>query len=378
MKPNTLLLILQLITASFQATLSAQSPALPPPPSPSDIPQPGPQTENAYQPTPIVPGGVVVPLFPPNHPYLDQKRIREPEKYGSYSEPFLGYIVNIHNPSIEFHRASGAINTGTCVILAAGGGHHNLNVVGEGANIVPFLTSNGINAVILRNRLRSDGYQPKVDGFHDAHQAIKLVRGYADTWNLDPDKIGLIGFSAGAELAAATALYYENYDAENQNANNPLSGISSRPDFTGLIYPGPSPFAFKETAVIPRDAPPSFFASAGWGDWIHALWAVEYFDALLKDGVPNCEIHIYARGVHPGDSGQAEQAPATAGINARAGVAFGQWERSFLQWLNDLGFLEKAGTETLAARDTARNLNRSNPYETLQKRIQERSSNDEE
>ncbi|EDY80782.1 hypothetical protein VDG1235_399 [Verrucomicrobiia bacterium DG1235] len=347
----------------------SQTATLPEPPPPADVPAPGPQTDAPYAPTPILPAGIVIPLYPANSPYLDQSRIHEAETYGSYNPPHLGYIVNIHNPSIEFHAANGAVNTGATVILAAGGGHNNLNVVGEGANIVPFLTANGINAAILRNRLRSDGYEPKTDGVHDAQQAIKLVRAHADHWNLDPKRIGIVGFSAGAELAASAALHYEEFDSKNDTPSNPLAKISSRPDFIGLVYPGPSPFAFGGAADIPRDAPPAFFATPGWGDWIHALWADDYFTALHHDGVPNVELHIYARGVHPGDRGQAEQAPATAGISSRDGVAFGKWQDSYLHWMSDLGFLQKPGLETLAARDIARNLDRPNRYEEMQKRI---------
>lgn len=359
---------LTFILAIPTALLSAQASSLPDSPQPTGIQTPGPQTDGPYQPTPLLPGGIVVPLYSPDHPYLDHDRIHEPETYGSYSEPFLGYVANIHNPSIEFHAASGAVNTGTCVILAAGGGHQKLGVAGEGTKIVPLLTANGINAIILRNRLESDGYDSEVEGVRDAHQAVKLTRSYADQWDIDPQKIGMVGFSAGAELTAATALFYDDYDLQVPEGKERLTDVTSRPDFVGLVYPGPSPFAFGDEAEIPRDAPPVFLASPGWGDWIHALWAVEFFDALHKDGVPNCEIHIYARGVHPGDQGQAEQAPATAGINSRNGVAFGQWERSFFHWLDDLGFMDEPGQETLAARDVARNLDRKNPYEALQQR----------
>ena len=101
----------------------------------------------------------------------------------------------------------------------------------------------GINTVILRNRLRSDGYEPKIDGVNDALQAIKLVRAYAKEWKLDPNKIGIMGFSAGAELAAAATLKWEEFDRQNDRPDNPLAKVSARPDFAGIIYPGPSPFS---------------------------------------------------------------------------------------------------------------------------------------
>ena len=337
-----------------------------------DVPAPGPSTDAPYAPQAIVPNGVVIPLYPPDSPYLNQERIHEAETYGSYSAPKLGYIVNIHNPSIEFHSGNGSLNTGAAVIVAAGGGHNNLNVVGEGADVVPYFASHGISTIILRNRLRSDGYDPRTDGVHDMQQAIKLVRAYADDWNINPHKIGILGFSAGAELVASAGLFYDEFDATNDVAGNPLAKISSRPDFLGLVYPGPSPFFAGGSPEIPRDAPPAFFASPGWGDWIHALWATEYFTALLNDGVPNVEMHIYARGVHPGDRGKEGQAPATAGITSRDGVAFGKWQERYLDWMRDLGFMDKSDAETRAAQDIAANLERVNPYETMMKRMAER------
>ena len=73
----------------------------------------------------------------------------------------INSIVHIHNPSIEVHRVEGGLNTGAAVILIAGGGHNTLNVGGEGADFVPFFANFGVNTIILRSRLRSDGYNPQ-------------------------------------------------------------------------------------------------------------------------------------------------------------------------------------------------------------------------
>jgi endo-1,4-beta-xylanase len=270
----------------------------------------------------------------------------------------IASIVSIHNPSIEFHPGNRAMNTGVAIILAAGGGHRTLNVGGEGADFVHFFANHGVNTVILRNRLRSDGYEPKTDGVYDAQQAIKLVRAHAKDWHLDPNKIGIMGFSAGAELAAAASLQAGEFDQKNDVPKNPLAKVSSRPDFVGIIYPGPSPFTRGATPPIPRDAPPAFITCSGWGDWIHAIWADEYFNALLKDGVPNVEMHIYARGHHPGDKVGPDEPPSTGGLTNRGFIAYGTWPDRFIDWFRDLGFLGKPGVETLAAKDVAANINR--------------------
>src|SRR5580700_9609923 len=227
-----------LLTLTLAAAIAmAQVPhaALPPLPAPQAVPKPGPPaTEGAYAPQPILPGGIVVPLFPPNSPYLKADKIKEPEVYNmSTTVPGrINSIVSIHNPSIEVHTVDRGLNTGAAVILAAGG-----------------------------------GYNPQTDEVYDALQAIRLVRAYAKEWNIDPNKIGIMGFSAGAELSAPAAVQFPEFDAKNNDPSDPLAGITSRPDFVGIIYPGPSPFTRNRTAPpIPRNVPPAFITCGGSGD----------------------------------------------------------------------------------------------------------------
>jgi endo-1,4-beta-xylanase len=302
-----------------------------------------------------LPGGVVLALYPPNSPFLKTPRIGEPEQYNmSQAVPGrINSIVNIHNPSIEVHTVEGGINTGAVVILAAGGGHNTLNVGSEAADFVPYFYNHGVNTVILRNRLRRDGYDPQTDEVYDALQAIRLVRAYAPQWHLDPHKIGIMGFSAGAELAAAAAVLFDGFDKKNSDPSDPLASVSSRPDFAGLIYPGPSPFARNRTAPpIPRDVPPAFVVCAGSGDRGHAIWAMDYFSAMLAIGVPNIEMHIYGNGRHPGDP-LPDGSRMSGGLTDRRFIPFGTWQDRFIDWFRDLGFLEKPGVETKAAKDVA-------------------------
>ena len=188
---------------------------------------------------------------------------------------------------------------------------------------------------------------------NDAQQSIRLVRAYAKEWNIDPNKIGIMGFSAGAELASAAAVLYDDFDKKNSDPGDPLAGISSRPDFVGIIYPGPTPFARNRAAPpIPRNVPPSFIASGGSDDQIHAIWADEYFAAMLAVRVPNLEMHIYANGSHPGDL-LRDGSRMSGGLTDRSGIPFGTWQFRFIDWFRDLGFLEPPGVETKAAKDIA-------------------------
>jgi endo-1,4-beta-xylanase len=344
-------------TAIFLLTLAgayAQT-LLPPLPAPMSIPKPGPVTDGPYAPQPILPGGVVVPLYPPGSPFLKAGRVREAEVYNmSQTVPGrINSIVNIHNPSIEFHPVDRGLNTGAVVILVAGGGHNTLNVGSESADFVPFFYNYGVNTVILRNRLRKDGYIAEVDAVNDALQAIRTVRAYAKQWNIDPDKIGMMGFSAGAELAAPAAVLFGDFDKKNNGSGDPLAGVTSRPDFVGIIYPGPSPFAKNRTPPpVPRNAPPAFVVCGGSGDRVHALWAMEYFSAMLGIGVPNIEMHIYGNGRHPGDP-LPDGSRMSGGLTDRNDTPFGTWQFRFIDWFRDLGFLQKPGVETKAAKDSA-------------------------
>ncbi len=270
---------------------------------------------------------------------LRADKVNEAEKFNmSQSVPGrVNSIVNIHNPSIEFHSVDKSLNTGAVVILVPGGGHNTLNVGSEGADFVPFFYNYGVNTVILRNRLRHDGYVVQTDAVNDAKQAVRVVREHAKEWGLDEKKIGMMGFSAGAELAASAAVFFDQ---------------DSRLDFVGIIYPGPTPFAKKATPAIPPNVPPAFIACGGSGDKVHATWAIEYFNAMLDLGVPNIEMHIYGNGRHPGDA-LPDGSHMSGGLTDRGGIPFGTWQYRFIDWFRDLGFLQKPGVETKAAKDVA-------------------------
>jgi acetyl esterase/lipase len=332
-------------------------------PAPLGVPKPGVSTDAPYAPQPILPGGLVVALYPPGSAFLNKDRVREAEQYNmSQSVPGrINSIVNIHNPSIEVHTVDHGLNTGAAVILVPGGGHNTLNVGSEGADFVPFFYNYGVTTIILRSRLRRDGYNPRTDEVYDAQQSIRLVRAHAKEWNIDPNKIGIMGFSAGAELATAAAVLYDDFDKKNSDPGDPLAGISSRPDFVGVIYPGPTPFARNRVAPpIPRNVPPSFIASAGSDDQVHAIWADEYFAAMLALRVPNLEMHIYANGRHPGDV-LRDGSHMTGGLTDRNGIPFGTWQFRFIDWFRDLGFLQKPDVETKAAKDIAFYLTQPTP-----------------
>ncbi|QDU23492.1 alpha/beta hydrolase [Urbifossiella limnaea] len=310
--------------------------ALAAPAQPADAAKP-------FVPQPVLPGGVVLPLYPADSPRLKKDRLHEAERYNTTLKDKAGptrSVINVHNPSVEVHLVGDAPgNTGSVVIVAPGGGHNILWVGPEGADFVAFFRKHGVSTVVLRNRLRVDGYEPTTDAVNDAFQAVRLVRSRAAEWKLDPARVGIMGFSAGAELAAPAALFYDDFARANGGPGDPLAKVSARPDFVGIIYPGPTPFTRDPATRVPRDVPPSFLATAGSGDRVHALWATDYFSAMLKAGVPNLEMHVYGNGGHGG------------GLTARGGIPFGTWPDRYVEWFRDLGFLGQPGVRTKAAAD---------------------------
>jgi hypothetical protein len=147
--------VLLLSAALSAAHAQTAERALPGLPAPLAIPKPGAAGEGPYAPQAILPGGVVVPLYPPGSPLLKADRVREPEQYNmSQTVPGrIASIVNIHNPSIEFHPVDKPLNTGAVVILVAGGGHNTLNVGTESADFAPFFYNYGVLSVRLRSAM---------------------------------------------------------------------------------------------------------------------------------------------------------------------------------------------------------------------------------
>ena len=314
--------------------------------SPQLIPQPGPVTDQPYAPQALMAGGIVIPVWPPDSPMLNHERVHEAEVYEM--DPQIPGRVrtmsNVHNPSIEVHPVAKNQNTGAAIIVIAGGGNKRLFVGGESCDIVSYLFNYGVTGIILRPRLRADGYNAEIDSVNDTLQAIRLVRKYAEKWGIDPHKIGVMGFSAGGEQASGASLGYPTFDAAQHKPDDSLAGVSARPGFTALIYTGPSILTANPKAPIPIDVPPAFIASASYGGKRHTIWSTDYYMAMLRIEVPNIELHLYGSGGHGG------------GITDRGGIPFGTWLDRFIDWFRDLGFLQKPGIPTKAAQDTAAQL----------------------
>lgn len=232
-------------------------------------------------------------------------------------------LSNIHHPSITTYLPSKEKATGVAVIIAPGGGHRELWITHEGYNIAGWLSERGVAAFVLKYRLARDTnstYSIDKDELADIQRAIRLVRSRAKEWNVDTAKIGVMGFSAGGEVAALSAMRFDN---GNANAADAIDRESSRPAFQGLIYPGST----GRYEIVPN-APPVFLVG-GYNDRADIAQGVaEVYLKYKKANIP-AELHIYSNAGH--------------GFGIRQGNtgAVAGWIDRFYDWLSDRGFLKK-------------------------------------
>jgi endo-1,4-beta-xylanase len=277
------------------------------------------------EPPPLTPGAKVVDLWPADSPQLKNLAgYDQPEKLVTQPDrpDYIQSLSNVHNPSIEVHLAPPDKANGMAIIVSPGGGNTKLMVGLEGTDIAAWLNSLGISAFIERYRLRP--YGSGTDALADTQRSIRLVRASASEWNIDPKRIGIMGFSAGGEQAARVAM---KYDAGDPSAADPVQRVSCRPDFVVLVYAGwAKPFDLSE---IPKDAPPAFCTVAGVDDYFHSSETMDFVSAWLKAKIP-VELHVYGHGGHGN------------GIKPRNGIPFGTWPNRFVDWITDLGMMKPA------------------------------------
>jgi acetyl esterase/lipase len=247
-------------------------------------------------------------------------------------------------PAITVYMPANATGPMTAVIIAPGGSYARLSMVNEGRLPASYLNSLGIAAFVLRYRLGPQYHHPIELG--DAQRAIRTVRSRAAEWHIAPDRIGIMGFSAGGHLASSASTHAE---AARPDAPDPIDRVSSRPDFAVLGYPvisfvepfthqgsktnllgeNPDPAlarSLSSETQVTATTPPAFIYHTNADTVVPVENAVAYFLALRRAGVP-AEMHVFRNGPH--GTGLAQQDPALA-----------EWPRLLANWLRVSGFLK--------------------------------------
>jgi acetyl esterase/lipase len=246
------------------------------------------------------------------------------------------YINNVSIPTMTVYKPI-AKNTGAAVIVFPGGGYQILAIDLEGTEVCDWLTAKGITCILSKYRVPGEGKLPKSGAYpkqspqalEDAQRTISLVRAHAAEYGIDPHKIGVLGFSAGGHLVAATSVHFGK---RIYPAVDAIDNISCRPDFAIALYPGHLSTADNSIALNPdiathitRDTPPTFLLQNEDDNVDRIEDAASYFFGLKKAGVPT-EFHIYAQGGHAFGL-RPTKYPASA------------WPRLVEAWLKTIGMI---------------------------------------
>lgn len=207
-------------------------------------------------------------------------------------------LGNVSTPILEVYRADSAKASGASVIICPGGGHSILAYDLEGTEVAEWLQSIGVTAFVLKYRVPARPDRPRYEAaVQDGQRAVSIVRSRAAQWSLDPNKIGVLGFSAGGQTAALTALtqdrLYDSKDATDQ--------VSHRPNFAVLVYPAylvgkENPTQLQPEVTVDKNSPPMFLVHA-WDDPVTPQSSLQLASALKSAGI-TAELHLFDRGGH--------------------------------------------------------------------------------
>jgi acetyl esterase/lipase len=232
-------------------------------------------------------------------------------------------ISSVNRPSIAVYLPTPDKATGAAVLVIPGGGHSEIWIDHEGYTVAAWLSDHGVAAFVLKYRLaHAPGSTYTIEGteLQDTQRAIRLIRSRAAEWGVDPNRIGVIGFSAGGQLAALAST---RYDAGNPSAPDPIDRQSSKPAFQGLIYPG---LPDTPPLALTKDTPPAFLACGADDRQNISEGVPELYLAMKHAGVP-AELHVFAGVGH----GFGMRNTNTGNMST--------WPDLFFGWLGSSGFL---------------------------------------
>ena len=261
-------------------------------------------------------------------PALDRKQVE-------VTEP-TRMITDVTKPTLTIYRPPKDKDSGTAVLICPGGGYWNLYWQLEGEEVAAWLNSIGVTGIILKYRVPRRPDEPKGEPARrplaDAQRAVSLVRSKAEAWGIHPERIGIVGFSAGGHLAIAAATSFEKRTYEPVDD---VDKISCRPDFAIPVYSGYLKAKDKDELApglrVPSGTPPVFLAHGGDHIISPPENSVLMYLALKRAGVP-AELHIYAGAAHDFGVRKSDHSCST-------------WTESCADWLRHQGFVATTAKE---------------------------------
>ena len=258
----------------------------------------------------------VIPLWPNGAPgYESRKDI--PEQAASY------WVKNINNPSLTIFLPPKEKANGAAVIICPGGGFRELVYQAEGIEPAKYFNRLGIAAFVLKYRLfRETNSVYTIENPHeDGVRAMRYARSHASEWNIDPNRIGMVGYSAGGEVVSLTSF---GPTAGNTNAPDPVDRANARPDFIAEIYPGGEGIP----ATLPASAPPAFLLVAD--DDNHTDTVLKLFTLYRAAKIP-VEVHVFTKGGHGFNQGTRSKLKTIK-----------DWPQRLTDWMSDNNILDPA------------------------------------
>jgi acetyl esterase/lipase len=257
----------------------------------------------------------VIPLWKNGAPGFENRK-DIPETAQDY------WVRNINNPSITAFLPPKEKANGCAVVVAPGGGFHELVFDAEGKQAAAFFNSIGVAAFVLKYRLPQEEGSPYTpeNVRQDAYRAIRMVRSHADEFQIDPKRIGILGFSAGGAVVMMVAFDKGDVDP---NATDPIDRINGRPDFEMMVYPGG-----KVPENITSDAPPAFLICANDDEYNCDEVTMELLQKFRQLNVP-VEAIFLSKGKHAFNMGNRSELKT---VNT--------WPLRMADWMEDSGFLK--------------------------------------
>ena len=238
-------------------------------------------------------------------------------------------LGNVSTPTLTVYRAPKEHDTHTAVLVFPGGGYSILAMDLEGTEICEWLNSIGVTGVLVKYRVPTRPGQPRgAAPLQDAQRAVGMIRQRASSLGLDPQRVGVLGFSAGGHLAAALST---NFDHRTYDPVDAADSVSCRPDFTMLVYPAYLTVKDEGDKVSPElkigaATPPTFLVQAE-DDGVRVETSLFYYEALRMAKIP-AEMHLYPKGGHG------------YGLRPSANTV-STWPKRAEEWLLSLGMLAK-------------------------------------